>query len=114
MKKMRLGMICKKGDILLINFPFTTLLKSKKRPVLVIQDENDYRDFLCFQITSKSTQTKIYNIDQGDMKEGSMKLKSFIKYDKCFTLNSELVDKKLASVNDVLMEKIKNLFCHEI
>ena len=104
----------KKGDILPINFSFTILLKSKKRPVLVVQDENEYKDFLCFQITSKSTQTKICSIDQGDMEEGSMKLKSFIKYDKCFTLNSELVDKKLASVNDLLMEKIKNLFCNEI
>ena len=29
MKKIRFGMICKQGDIVLIKFPFTTLSKSK-------------------------------------------------------------------------------------
>ena len=48
----------KQGDIVLIKFPFTTLSKSKKRPVLVIKDENEYGDFVCFQITSKSTQLR--------------------------------------------------------
>jgi len=45
-------MIYKKGDIVLINFPFTDLKHTKKRPVLLVSDQNDYGDFLCFQITS--------------------------------------------------------------
>ena len=107
-------MICKRGDIILIKFPFTTLLKSKKRPVLVIKGENEYHDFVCFQITSKNTQSKLYIVDMADIIDGNLKLQSYVKYDKCFTLNSELVDKKLASVNATLMEKLKNLFCNEI
>ena len=107
-------MICKRGDIILIKFPFTTLLKSKKRPVLVIKSENEHHDFICFQITSKNTQSKLYTVDMADIIDGNLKLQSYVKYDKCFTLNSELVDKKLASVNATLMEKLKNLFCNEI
>ena len=109
--KMRHGMTCKRGDIVLINFPFTTLLESKKRPVLVIKSENEHHDFVCFQITSKATQSNIYLIDGMDIADGNLKLESYVKYDKCFTLNSELVDKKLASVNVILMEKLKKLFC---
>lgn len=52
----------KKGDILLVNFPFTNLLDSKKRPILVIKDENTYGDIVCFQITSKEKQSNILEI----------------------------------------------------
>ena len=107
-------MIYKRGDIVLIDFPFTTLVKSKKRPVLLIKSENKYNDFVCFQITSKNTQSKLYAIDNSDIANGDLKLQSYVKYDKCFTLNSELVNKKLASVNSALMEKLKKLFCNEI
>ena len=104
----------KKGDIVLINFPFTDLSKAKRRPVLIIKDENRLNDFVCFQITSKSTQEALYPIINSNLKEGSLKLTSFVKYDKCFTLSSDIVHKKLASVNDELMEELKRLFCLEI
>ena len=114
MMKMRLGMSYKKGDILLIKFPYTTLVSAKKRPVLVIKNENEYNDFMCFQITSKPTQSNLHIIEQKDIEDGNLKFVSYVKYDKCFTLNSELVDKKLASVNFAMMTKIKKLFCSEI
>ena len=104
----------KKGDILLIRFPFTDLSRSKKRPVLVIQDENNYGDIVCFQITSQSTQQSIFKIEPNNFNSGELKLVSFVKYDKCFTLNSEIVDKKLASVNDKFLAQIKELFCYMV
>ncbi len=104
-------MTCKRGDIVLIKFPFTTLLKSKKRPVLIIRDENEYGDFICFQITSKSTQLNTSFIGAESLIDGELKLKSYVKYDKCFTLNSELVDKRLAVVTNVFLSHIKQLFC---
>ena len=104
----------KKGDIVLINFPFTDFSKAKKRPVLIIKDENRLNDFVCFQITSKSTQNALYPIEKHYIKEGELKLISFVKYDKCFTLSSDIVYKKLASVNNELMNNLKELFCLEI
>jgi len=107
-------MTYKKGDIVLIKFPFTTLLKSKKRPVILIKSENEQNDFVCFQITSKNTQEKLHIINNTDIIDGNLKLRSSVKYDKCFTLNSELVEKKLASVRSLYMETLKKLFCSEI
>ena len=107
-------MKCNQGDIVLIKFPFTTLSRSKKRPVLIIKDENEYHDFVCFQITSKQSPVNVLNIQPSDIYTGDLKLISYVKYDKCFTLNSELVDKKLASVNGVFLAKLKKLFCDDL
>ena len=107
-------MICNQGDIVLVKFPFTTLVKSKKRPVLVMKSANEYGDFVCFQITSKSTQSKLYALDNMVFLEGSLPLSSYVKYDKCFTLSTEIVDKKLTSINKSTIEQIKKLFCSEI
>jgi len=104
----------KRGDIVLISFPFTNLSKAKKRPVLIIQDENEQNDFICFQITSKSTQKALRLIEHKYLKSGELKLISFVKYDKCFTLSSDIVLKKLASINDTLMRELKELFCLNI
>jgi len=104
----------KRGDIILIKFPFTNLQQAKKRPVLVIKDENETGDFLCLQITSKDTQRALIKVTIQDLKESDLKLLSFVKYDKCFTLNSEIVDKKLTAVNDAFMDKLKILFCEEL
>jgi len=107
-------MICKQGDVVLVKFPFTTLIKSKKRPVLVMKSENEYGDFVCFQITSKSTQSALFTLNDTAFSGKNLPLKSYVKYDKCFTLNTEIVDKKLTSVSEQIIEKIKKLFCHEI
>jgi mRNA interferase MazF len=107
-------MRCKKGDIVLIKFPFTTLTQAKKRPVLVIKDENEYNDFVCFQITSKRYQDNILKVEESDLVSGSLKLTSYVKYDKCFTLNAQIIERKLVSVNVAFMEKVKQLFCNEI
>jgi len=104
----------KKGDIVLIKFPFTNLQKAKKRPVLLAKDTNELGDFVCFQITSQSTQNFLSQIDNQDLKEGELKLVSYVKYDKCFTLNADIVDKKLASVKDEYTQHLKSLFCQDI
>lgn len=107
-------MSCKVGDIILISFPYTNLLSAKKRPVLVVKDENEYGDIVCFQITSNAKQSNLFEINSDDLAEGDLKLSSFVKYDKCFTISTQNADKKLAQINPVSLEKIKKLFCYEI
>ena len=102
------------GDIVLVKFPFTNLKKTKKRPVLVVKSQNDFNDIVCFQITSNSEQTNLLKIGDSDLDNSTLALTSFIKYDKCFTINSEIVDKKIAKVNSELLAELKSLFCSEL
>ena len=102
------------GDIVLVKFPFTDLKKSKKRPVLVVKAQSHLNDIVCFQITSNSEQTNLLKIGNNDLDSSTLVLKSFIKYDKCFTINSEIIDKKIAKVKSELLTELKNLFCSEL
>jgi len=104
----------KTGDILLIKFPFTNLKKSKKRPVLVVKSQNSLNDIICFQITSNKNQTNLLKIKKSDLSDAIFSFDSYIKYDKCFTLNSEIVDKKIAEVHSSLLDSVKKLFCNEL
>ena len=114
MMRIRLGMSYKTGDIVLVKFPFTNLKKSKKRPVLIVKSQNDLDDIVCFQITSNPKQSNLLNIENNDLDNSSLSLKSYIKYDKCFTINTEIIDKPIAKVNSDLLDKLKTLFCEEL
>jgi len=104
----------KVGDIVLIKFPFTNLKKSKKRPVLVVKSQSNLNDIVCFQITSSSEQSNLLKIQNCDFESDFLPLDSYIKYDKCFTLSSEIVEKSIAKVNTPLLNKLKTLFCKEL
>ena len=103
----------KSGEIVLIKFPYTNLMNSKKRPVLIIKADNELGDFVCFQITSQSKAKNIVKIEEKDFENKQLKLTSFVKYDKCFTLNSEIVEKSLSSVNKNFLKNLQKLFCDE-
>ena len=102
------------GDIVLVKFPFTNLKKSKKRPVLIVKSENEVGDVVCFQITSNFEQSNLLAIKDNDLNNSTLSLKSYIKYDKCFTINTEVIDKSIAKVNSSLLDKLKLLFCKEL
>ncbi len=99
------------GNILLIAFPFTDLKRAKRRPVLVIKESNEHGDFVCLQITSKSTQTSLIPIHDDALLGEPLPLTSYVKYDKCFTLHSDAVDRKLSYVSPDFMAHIEKAFC---
>ena len=107
-------MTCNVGDVLLVKFPFTNLKKSKKRPVLVVKPENNLQDIVCFQITSNATQTNLLKILKNDLKNTTFNIQSYIKYDKCFTLSMEIVDKKIGEVSPSILKDLQKLFCDEL
>jgi len=104
----------KVGEIVLVKFPFTNLKKAKKRPVLVVKSENNFGDVVCFQITSNELQTNLLKLKENDFQGPLLPIQSYIKYDKCFTINSEIIDKSLTTVNSLFLEKLKILFCQEL
>lgn len=101
----------KQGDILLIPIPFSDLTSHKKRPVLVLSND-DYNskteDIVVAAITSNLTaKDYIVMLTSDDLDEGSLKVDSSIRVDKIYTLSQSIVISKFGAVKNYIVEAVK-------
>ncbi len=107
----------KKGDIVIIGFPFSDLYRTKKRPALIISNDtvNETGDYLMVQVTSKiRTDSLSLPINKTDFVNGKeLPLQSCIRLHKIFLLNESLIISKNTAVNtgflNSIIEKITGL-----
>ena len=105
---MRRGMNYNQGEILLIPMPFSDLSKNKKRPVLVVSN-NEYNrkslDLMVVAITSniQCSGNKL-SLTNEDLETGKLKYISSIKTDKIYTLSKGIIIK---SFGQITTEKLK-------
>ena len=107
----------KKGDIVIIGFPFSDLSKAKKRPALIISNDtvNKTGDYLMVQVTSKIRNDNLtLPINKTDFVNGKeLPLQSCIRLHKIFLLNESLIISKNTSVTlgfiDSTIENITQL-----
>ena len=80
-----------KGDVVIIPFPFTNLAGNKKRPAFVLADlPSD--DIIVCQITSKTKSDPFAQpIGPHDFISGGLPVDSFIRPNKIFTADKNLV-----------------------
>lgn len=104
----------RRGEIVLIPVPFTDLTSSKKRPVVVMSN-NEYNsksdDVICVAITSQIRGIKYeVIIDSEDMLEGQLPKESCIRVDKIYTLDQKIIVKKYGVLKETKLEQaIKNI-----
>src|SRR3989338_8175151 len=102
------GMMYSKGDIVLVQFPFSDLVHSKRRPMIVLAERAD--DIIGCAVTSnpQSEGLPILNFAQG-----SLPFESKIKYWQINTFEKSVVIQKIAKVSSKthkeLILKIKEL-----
>lgn len=101
----------KKFDIVLVDFPFSDLTKTKKRPALIINSLEGENSVLC-QITTKRRNIQKYEITlPKEACTGDIRFNSFIYADMIFTLHKNLIYKKIGAVNN---SKIKEMINQKI
>src|SRR3989344_4749114 len=104
-------MIIKKFDIVLVDFPFSDLTKTKKRPALVINSLEGENAIFC-QITTKRRNIQKYEILlPKESCIGDIRFNSFIYADMIFTLHKSLIYKKIGEVSNM---KIKEVIIRKI
>lgn len=109
---MRYGTMHNQGDILLIPIPFSDLSSIKKRPVIVLSndDYNSKTDDIIVAAITSNILSKEYSvlITINDLVEGNLKVDSCIRADKIYTLSKNTVIKKFGKVNSDIMSELKN------
>lgn len=97
-----------KGEIVVIPFPFSDLSGSKRRPALVLSDLPGDDIILC-QITSQHTKDKFaIPLTQSDLQSGSLITSSFIRPNRIFTADKNIIIKTIAISNKDTLEKTIN------
>ena len=100
-----------KGDIIVIDFPFSNLSQSKRRPALVIKVPRG-GDLIVNQITGKSQEPFLeIKINKKDFKYGGLKIDSYLRLDKIFSLEKSLVKYKIGSLKQQKFDSVMDNVC---
>jgi mRNA interferase MazF len=94
----------KLGEIVLMRFPYTDNITTKKRPALIIKDTNDGDVIVC-RITSKRYNT-LYDIEIKESPENGLKLPSVIRIHKIAALEKDQIDTKLGEIENASKIKV--------
>ncbi len=105
--------MCKSGDIVLIPVPFTDLSSQKRRPVIVISNE-DYNqkmtDIVVVAMTSNPIEIDYsFTITSSDLVQGQLNRPGKVRVDKIYTLSQSIIVKKFGQVNTKVLGKIRDL-----
>lgn len=102
----------KKGDIVLIPFPFTDLTGTKNRPALILINSDE--DITVSFITTQLKWQENFDVRLEPSNQNGLKKASLIRLSKITTIDKELVIGKLGQLSDSEQEGVNqgliNLF----
>ena len=108
MRTLRKSSRYEQGDVVVLELPFTDLLGSKLRPVLVLNAVDLGEDLIVAKITSKPGKHRV-PITQTDLIKGKLKKElSYIDCSSIFTVEKRLVIKTAAKLSPNTLTKVKN------
>lgn len=101
------------GDIVLIPIPFTDLSSHKRRPVIVISN-NEYNretsDIVVVAMTSNPITVEYgFTITSSDLDIGTLNRPSKVRVDKIYTLAQAISIKTFGRVNNNVLDRIRDL-----
>lgn len=103
----------KQGDIVLIPIPFTDLSSQKRRPVIVVSND-DYnhrtQDVVVVAMTSNPTSSSYsFVITSADLSRGILNRPGMVRVDRIYTLEQSLIVKTFGGVDDRTLSRIREI-----
>src|SRR5690242_6066445 len=100
------------GSFVLLDYPYTTGGKSKKRPSLVVLD-SAYADIVVARVTSQAA-SSYFDVSISDWSGAGLQLPSIARLDKLLTVEKSLVVRTLSSLTPAdrqqIVRVLKSLF----
>jgi len=100
-------------DIVLVPVPFTDLSSARRRPVIVISNDEYNRitdDVLVVAMTSNPAATKYsFGITSADLQAGALNRPGRVRVDKVYTLAQRIIVKTFGRVNDSTLNRIRQI-----
>lgn len=94
------------GTIVSVSFPFSNLKGQKMRPALILS-KAEFGNFILCQITSKAYSSKnSICIKSKDFSRGGLPITSYVRFDKLFTADSEIVKKDVGQLKKQTIHRI--------
>jgi mRNA interferase MazF len=102
------------GTVVLVTFPFSNLKGQKVRPALVLA-QVEFSNLILCQITSKPYSSKIaIPIESKDFYKGELPVTSFIRPDKLFTADTNIIKDSAGELTEkkknVILRQVRRLF----
>jgi len=103
---------CKRGDIVLVPFPFTDLSASKQRPALVISADDwnaSQSDVVLVAVTSQIPETPVVGevlLNLADLQAGGLPKASLVRTTKIFTMHQGLLRRTLGRLPEATVAGI--------
>ncbi|MEY3825386.1 MAG: hypothetical protein RLZZ148_198 [Cyanobacteriota bacterium] len=104
-------MAIKKGDIVLVPFPFTDLSTTKIRPAVVLWVDSVGTDItVCFissqNINNITSEEFIIEITDSEFSQTGLRVTSKVRVSRVATIESSLITKKLGKLETNLQERL--------
>jgi len=100
-----------RGEIIIIEFPYSDLKTYKRRPVLILKIPKG-EDIIVSQITSASYEKSVeIPLSNNDFKHGNLKRESFIRIDKIASIEKSLIKYKVGSLKQEKFNEIIDKIC---
>lgn len=105
----------KRGDVVLLPFPFTDLTSSKQRPALIISEDDFNRDgvdvVVCAITSQNPDEASEYELSlkEKEIKNAGLPKPSKVKCGKIVTLDSRLIKKKLGNISKPCLESVTGI-----
>src|SRR3989344_3538624 len=95
-----------KGDVVVLEFPFSDLTSYKRRPALIIKVPRGEDVIIC-QITAESQEKGVeISIKNNEFAKGGLKRDSYVRIDKITTIKETRIKYKIGSLKP---EKFKDI-----